>query len=234
MNDIKNILSKTINVSVFILIFSLYISFSALINLLLKKMNIDIKNMEIVPKTITMILIQLLFVIILYLIYHKELKKEFKEYKKNFKTYFRFSIKYWVIGLIIMIISNIVLSFIAPNGATNEIAVQNALKQYPVYILISTSLLAPFTEEIIFRKALKKCFSNDFLFILTSGLIFGGIHVITSSSTLGYLYIIPYGTFGVVFGYMYVKTKNIFTSTLVHMIHNTLLVTISILTMGVI
>ena len=47
------------------------------------------------------------------------------------------------------------------------------------------------------------------------------------------LYIIPYGLFGSVFAYMYSKTKNIFVPMTFHFIHNTVLVILSFLSMGV-
>ena len=66
-----------------------------------------------------------------------------------------------------------------------------------------------------------------------SGLFFGLIHNLTGLDSKQILYIIPYGAFGCVFAYMYTKTRTIFTSMTFHFIHNTVLVLISLYSMGV-
>ena len=101
----------------------------------------------------------------------------------------------------------------------------------PILMLINAGIIAPIIEELTFRKAFKNVFQNKWVFILSSGLIFGGLHVITSFSTpLELLYIIPYSSLGISFAYMYYKTNTIYTSISMHIIHNTVLTLLSILT----
>ena len=84
-------------------------------------------------------------------------------------------------------------------------------------------IYAPLTEEIAFRKSIKDACPNKELYIILSGLIFGGLHVITSlNNPLGFLYLIPYCSLGFVFAYLYQKTDNIFSTITAHSIHNTL------------
>ena len=235
MSDIKNYLKKSGNIMLFITLFLLYCGlYSSLFVIGFKKANINVTNMDIVPKTIILTAISISFMLVLFLIYRKELKKEFVEYKNNFKAYLKLGVKVWAIGLLIMVISNIVLYLTTHLSPGNEKNIHTMLKNMPVYILFSTAIYAPFSEEMIFRKSLKKCISNPYLFIIISGLIFGGIHVITSKNPLEYLYIIPYGTFGVAFAYMYHKTKTIFTSITIHVIHNTILSLVVLFSLGVI
>ena len=86
-------------------------------------------------------------------------------------------------------------------------------------------------EEIIFRKCYKNAFSNKWLFIILSSLVFGSLHVITSmTSLMDLLFIIPYGSLGAAFAIMYQKTDTIYTSMLMHMLHNTILIILSIIT----
>ena len=92
-------------------------------------------------------------------------------------------------------------------------------------------------DEIIltFRKAFRDVFKNDLVFILTSGLIFGGLHVLLSlSSAWDLFYLIPYCSLGIAFAKMYKESDNIFTSIMMHMFHNTALTIISVIGIGAI
>lgn len=215
-------------------LFILDMLYSSIIILLFKEIGIDIASLNNKYQTISFILIDLSFMLILYIIFRKELNRELIKYFKNFKDYFGFGFKCWIFGLLIMMISNIIIQLIYPSTADNEAAIQNALTIMPIYIAFSSCIFAPFAEEIIFRKSLRKVFNNDVLFIIFSGLLFGLVHNLTNLNSLGLLYIIPYGSFGAVFAYMYVKTNNIFSSITFHFIHNTILISISLMSSGVI
>ena len=99
----------------------------------------------------------------------------------------------------------------------------------PWAMLIDAGLLAPFTEEIVFRKSFRNVFGKGKLFVLLSGLVFGGLHVISATNPIGYLYIIPYSCLGIAFALMYNKTDSIYASIFMHMFHNTVLTLLSIL-----
>lgn len=169
--------------------------------------------------------------IILIIIYRRELIKEFKLFKKNLLENLDTGIKYWLIGLLVMMISNIIITYILGlNQAQNEQAVQKMINKMPIMMLITAGFIAPITEEITFRKTFKNTFLNKYLFIILSGLVFGSMHVITSySNALELLYIIPYGSLGMSFAAMYYKTDTIYTSISMHMLHNTILTLVSIL-----
>ena len=172
----------------------------------------------------------------LFFMYRKSLIKEFKEFKNKFWDIADLSIKYWILGLIAMALSNILIGFFTPSKiANNEAGVQNIITQVPFIAFILTTVLAPFTEEIIFRKAFKENFKEKTLFILMSGIVFGSLHVISSVTTLyDYLYIIPYSALGIAFACLYYKTDNIFSSMFVHMLHNGILTILSIIGTGMI
>lgn len=225
---------KIDNFMAFIGLFLMDILYSSLILAILQLSGVNITNMNTTTKTILQITINISFMLILYLIYRKEINKELKNYINNFKKYFSFGLKYWLLGLILMILSNLIIQYFYPSTASNEDAVQQTLKLFPAYTIFSSCIFAPFVEEIIFRKCLKKVFKSNIIFIITSGLLFGAAHTISSitTDTNQLLYIIPYGLFGAVFAYMYTKTNNIFTSTTFHLIHNTILVAISLSSLG--
>ncbi len=169
---------------------------------------------------------------ILFIIYRKDLKKDFKDFIKNKDDYLDIGIRYWIIGLIIMFICNYILNFVLKaGGAANEKTVQTLIKSFPLIMIIDAGILAPFNEEIVFRKSIKDAVNNKWIFYILTFILFGGAHVIKSSNTiLDYLFIIPYGALGVAFAAAYYKTKNVFTTISMHMMHNLILIILSIIT----
>ena len=128
-------------------------------------------------------------------------------------------------------VSNIIINFVINLGqAANEQAVQQMISSLPWLMLINAGIIAPCTEEIVFRKGFKKAFPNKWLFIISSALIFGLLHVITTmTQPLELLYIIPYGALGGAFACIYQKTESIYPSIAMHMFHNSALVILSTL-----
>lgn len=208
----------------FILIFLLYFIYDQLIITILNKIGIDISSLNVNGKIIISILINLSLMIILYLIYIKDINKDFKDYKNNFKKYFSSNFKYYIIGLLGMIISNIIISYFISGNSTNENIIKSYINNYPIYMVFSTCIFAPFTEEIIFRKSFKNCFNSNIMYIILSGILFGFLHTISGNSLKELLFIIPYGSLGSAFAYMYCKTNNIFVPITFHLIHNSIIV----------
>ena len=171
-----------------------------------------------------------IFMILIFIFYKKDLIKDFKDLKNNFSKISNLIIKYYFVGLFLMIVSNILISiFFKTATANNEETIREYLKLYPIYMIFSISLYAPFVEELIFRKAIKDCFlpykeSNitKYLYAITSGLIFSSMHVVgTTSNLIDYIYIIPYLSLGIAFALLYHKSNNIFSTIIIHCIHNT-------------
>ena len=172
-----------------------------------------------------------LLAIMFFLIYRKELILEFRTFKNKLMENMDQGLKCWLLGLVLMMGSNFILTFIfKAGGANNENALQEMLKTSPYLMLINAGILAPFNEEIVFRKTIKDNIKNKWIFIFLSFLLFGGAHVIGSATSFtDYFYIIPYGALGGVFALAYYKTDTIFTSMTFHMIHNIILVLLSTL-----
>lgn len=173
----------------------------------------------------------LAFGLVIILIYYKDLVNELKKFIQNIKKNFDTGLKCWFLGLIIMYISNIILLLVfRSGGANNENAVQEMIKLCPIAMGFYSCLVAPFVEEIVFRKTLKDFIKNKWLFIITSFLFFGGAHVVSmANNIIDLLYIIPYGALGATFALAYHKTDTIYTTVTFHVIHNSLLFFISIL-----
>lgn len=208
----------------FILIFLLYLLYSDIIIIILTKLGVNIKILPNNLKIAIMFLINLSLMIMLFIFYRKSIKENFKDFKSNFKTYIKDNFKYYVIGLLIMIISNIIISFFVEGNSTNETLIREYINIMPIYMIFSSCIYAPFTEEMVFRKSLRNCFNNKVLYILLSGLIFGSMHLLSASNLVELVFLIPYSSLGCVFAYMYYKTNNIFVPMTFHMVHNTIIV----------
>ena len=197
----------------------------------IKLLNIDVHNVSNKMIVLLSAFSSIGIAFILFFIYHKDLKKEFKKFMKDPMGNMDVGMKYWIIGLIIMMVSNLFLSqVLKSSGANNENTVQEMLKSLPWLMVIIAGFFAPFSEEIVFRKTLKDIFKNKWVFAELSFLLFGGAHVIDSAKTIiDYLYIIPYGALGGAFALAYYDTDTIFTSMTMHMIHNLILAVTSVL-----
>lgn len=170
--------------------------------------------------------------LILYLLYRKELKTEWKRFTSKFGKNMDTAFKYYFIGLFGMMIFNLIINFILKlGGPQNEQNVQSMIDASPWLMLICAGLLAPITEELVFRKAFKNVFTNKWLFVIISGLVFGALHVIgyNLKSPLEILYILPYGILGASFAYMDYELESVFPSISMHMLHNLALTLVSIL-----
>lgn len=208
----------------FILIFLLYLLYSDIIIIILTKLGVNIKALPNNLKIAIMFLINLSLMIMLFIFYSKSIKENLKDLKLNFKSYIKDNFKYYVIGLLIMIISNIIISFFVEGNSTNETLIREYINIMPIYMIFSSCIYAPFTEEMVFRKSLRNCFNNKVLYILLSGLIFGSMHLLSASNLVELVFLVPYSSLGCVFAYMYYKTNNIFVPMTFHMVHNTIIV----------
>lgn len=192
---------------------------------------IDVKNPNELDSVLVNMFLNFLLVLCLFIIYRKELMIEFRKFKNNFKEYFDTGLRYWMVGLFLMIVANILITMFTPlTNSTNEISVQGLISTSPILMLVTAGILAPIVEEITFRKAIRAIIRSKWAFCFISGFIFGLLHVLGSASSLyEYLYIISYGSLGFFFAYSYQKTDTIFTSITMHMLHNSLLIIMSIL-----
>ena len=173
--------------------------------------------------TIT-IVVNIIRALLIAILFRKDLKKDFKNFKKNFWEYNDTAVKYWLIGLAVMCISNLIIGRFAPEGLpSNEQGVREMISNLSYLSLILTGITAPLAEELLFRKSIKNVISKKWTYIIVSGLVFGAAHIVTKGSPLtfyDYLYLIPYSSLGVAFAFTCYKTDNVFPSMIVHSVHN--------------
>ena len=123
-----------------------------------------------------------------------------------------------------MAASNLIIYLIFNSETSaNDATIRQIFDNYPLYMIIQSIIIAPLTEEIVFRQSIRYLVKNNILFIIISGLVFGSMHTITSlNSVADFLYIIPYSVPGMFFAYMLVKEDNVLVPITFHTIHNSL------------
>lgn len=215
---------------------ALYFGMNYIVTLPILLLGIDYNNLSINAKQAYLIGYNLFTMILFFILYRKELISNFKDLKQNYKEYFKKYIKVWFIAIAVMYVSNLTIAYLnykltgTTGVAANEETIRDTLVLAPLYIFLSASLYAPFVEELTFRKSFKNVFKNNILFILISGLVFGGLHVFTAGMTwFDLLYLIPYCAPGIAFAYIFVKTNNILTTISIHFCHNTILMILELI-----
>ncbi len=184
--------------------------------------------------------VYVLTLLVIILIIHKDLLNQWKNFLKNPKPILTKGLTYWIYGMIVMIISNLIVSAIIGNIAVNEQMTRETLIKTPLYAIPTIIFIGPFLEEIVFRYGFRKSFTKKIPYALFCAIIFGGMHVSsaidewTLAGILAHakeiLFIIPYGSLGFFFAKSYYETENIFSSIIPHMLHNTISVSLIVIT----
>ena len=205
LEDVKS-LNRWIYLILFIAIFIIFYT-SIVVNLLS-----NVNNMIL---AIGIYLGRIIFVIIPFF---NILKRDIKEFICNKKLYLYEIIKTFAITILFYIPVALIINLITGSEATN----QNLIKEIPLWITaILAVIIAPISEEILFRGFIRKIFKNDWVYIAISGIIFGVIHCMYAEENwLMYLFVLPYAVMGVGFARLYAKTNNIIANIALHFIWN--------------
>ena len=111
------------------------------------------------------------------------------------------------------------------NGSIPESQNQNAIVELfngnwllKITMLITTVIVGPLVEELVFRKSIFKLIPNGIVSIIVSSILFGLLHTISFNYSFMELIIvtIPYIGAGISFGWVYYKTNNIYASYMLH------------------
>ena len=224
-------LERIKNIFIFIGLFFLFLYKDLVYLIPFKYLSIDYDKLDVNTQVFYSLLSSLFVIIIVVIIYHKYLKEKITDFIKNFGKRVDPAFKYYMFGLIIMLVSNFLIMKLSPiDQANNEQLIQEMLKKAPILTFITATFTAPFLEEMLFRKSLGDIFKNKKIMIFASALIFGALHVVFSLKTpWDLLYIVPYGALGWGFASALVKTDNIFSTIFFHMLHNGILTLASII-----
>ena len=217
MINIKDKLKTTIRC---LSVLFLYFSLSYILSYMFYEAFASTNN---VIRTISLILSNLFILLIITLFF---LPKLVNDANKLSKDNLKIAYKNWVLGIIIMYLSNFIILLINKDLAANEATNRAILQQAPIYAIIVMVIIAPITEELIFRLSLRNIFNNRTLYCLFSGLIFGILHL---TSIKEILFLIPYGSLGFFFAKTLYDTDNIYAPMITHITHNAIIIFMLIL-----
>ena len=188
------------------------------------------KNYNNLIKNIILVIAEIIIFLVLFMIFRKKIVEDFKKMKTDLKKNLNIGFKYYFVGFLIMIASNLLLTLIFGGMATNEEVNRQYLKMYPLYSIVAMVFVGPLVEEIVFRLGFRKSFDKWLPYALFSGLFFGALHVYTAFEGMAFaemlknwnqvLYIVPYSALGFAFAKAYFETDNIWTTMLIHVLHN--------------
>ena len=220
--------------SILKLIFSLFCFFfiGTIVSYILLFLNVDLVNITIKDQVFIQFMLSILMFSIFFIVYSSDLIKDFKSFKKDISKNIKFIIKMFLLFLIVKylvgILSSILMSIfnfkIENLVSTNQVAVEEYIKNGPILMFISSVLFAPFYEETLFRLGIRKVFNYGLFFVILSGMSFGLMHIFPLdegiSLGLGIIQSISYVTMGIFLAYVYNKSKNIYCSIGVHLLNN--------------
>ena len=164
------------------------------------------------------------------LLYHKELKEDWQKFReklgKNIATSFKLFGLFMIIKMLAAIITVIVslalnLDFLQ---SENQELIESFAISAPLAVFVSAVILAPFLEEIIFRLGFRKITNNKYLYILTTGLIFGLMHIFPTDldMAMALTQSIVFVAMGFTLSAMYWHRPNIWIVIIVHALNNLL------------
>ena len=182
------------------------------------------------------LLISLLFIIVLYLLYLKEMKIIFTYKKINFSFIVKILIYILSIGMIYYIIYfifdnaflfnffkyfNDILSGKKNITIYDILILEKSLRPcFEPFMFIATVIISPIFEEILYRGLMYnklKEISNAFIGVLISSILFALLHIPKYGFGINtfFLFLV-----GILLTYCYEKTDNIYVPILVHSINN--------------
>lgn len=209
----------------------LYFFLPSFEGILFELFNINTETLPLSIKLFYSTAYDMFMISIMILLFYKNIKKDIADIKKNHKKYYSKYFNVYLIGLAVMMISNTIITLISNGGNSgNQEAINEMFEVAPAYMYFSAVIFAPIVEELTFRQAIKYIIPNKILFIIVSGLLFGGLHVIgTTEVWTDLLYLVPYSALGVAFAYILQKTNNILVTIGLHFMHNGILMALQLL-----
>lgn len=153
--------------------------------------------------------------------------KNEKPLDKNLLVNYLF--KFVAISYLLQTLASALVGRVFPSVSTslNQTIFTNLIGGAPVLMGISTAVLGPVIEELIFRFAIFHCIKNKKTALIVSSLCFGLVHI---SLSLSDLFFIPvYCGMGYIMGKFYYDTNDLRYSTAIHIFNNSFEVLVALL-----
>ena len=156
------------------------------------------------------------------IVFGRRLRRDFRALCDDWRAYVR-----WFFpraGIIYLIYFGVALVSTLLGGKQSEN--QIALTDLSIWFMAPMACLyAPLVEECVFRGAVRRFISHDWVYIIVSGLLFGLIHVVGEASLLDAVVLsLPYCAIGCGAAYLYTQSGNMFTNISYHFLHNSIAV----------
>lgn len=160
-------------------------------------------------------ILQIIFLTITLFIILKINKIKLKSIKKlSKKDYLTTIIIFSIFTTLTLLSTYIINKFISI--PLNEELIREEFIKYPFFSIISSCLITPIIEELLFRYNFKDI-KNKYLYIIITTLFFSLLHL---GSLNEILYLISYSFMGIMFSYSYIKTNNLLSPIICHILYN--------------
>ena len=167
----------------------------------------------------------IIFVGVMLLLYKEAFGKKEKLDKDKFLNYF---FKFVAISYIVQTIAQALVSrTFGVQTSINQTLFTTLLDQSPILMGVSTAILGPTIEELIFRYSIFRCIKNKKVALIVSSLCFGLLHISLNPADL--FFIPVYCGMGYLMGKIYLETDDLRYSTIIHILNNSFEVLISLL-----
>ena len=156
----------------------------------------------------------------------KVLRYGWEKYTDSFRDNMKTIMRSQIFIMAVMAVISIIIMKLGIGGSYNQDQISGLVRRNPYLYTLMATVFAPFVEEIVFRGCIYRrieASGHKYLGFLISSLIFGLIHVITPLLQGDWsqgIYIIVYGSLGMVMCHVYEKTDSLFCSILLHMLNN--------------
>ena len=162
----------------------------------------------------------LMFFVLLYL-FSKVLINDIKAFGKNFKRYLPFILVGFILCVFLNVLGGNITAWIGAGDIPNQEAAESAFWQTPLLGAFAKVIVAPISEELMFRRSIRVMVKNKVLYYLLSMFLFGMAHLIigfTFPSSFAFIFL--YALTGLGFAFVYDKSNNIWCAIFVHILVN--------------
>ncbi len=162
------------------------------------------------------------------IIFGKSLWNCLKDFKDNSKKYFNIIVICSFITFVLVVAAAIILDSCGIGESDNQKAVDNAIENYGIFMILPACLFGPLVEEFVHRGFVLGALKGEgsgkvrtVISIIVGAVLFGMIHCdMNNLSVTGILAVTPQMLMGLMFGIAYVLSDNIFCPVAVHMVIN--------------
>lgn len=174
------------------------------------------------------IILNIIYFLIMYLLFHKDISSDIKKTLTNKKKAV-INITLCILFLFFIMLLTNTLSFIIlkkiilPN---NDISLISSINKSTFASLFYLLMFSPFIEELVFRLNLRKVYKNSIVFIIISSILLGLYYLVYNNLNILF---ISYYLVSLFLSIMYVKTDNIIINIISRIIYNLILFILVIL-----